>query len=377
MKKLYSKILFAVILITVILASCEKKPEDRIKDNDIDLSDYVSIQVECGTPVTSTLFAGKTTEVGSVRVEKNADGTLKVSYQLLPGYYMLESHLSVTTSLDAVPQSRQHNPQVGLFTYTMHHNPPVNYYVYDNIPGGDSYIMAHAVVGEASGYKADIAALDIQLPSEAKIMVTYPSLTGTGYFSTTVSEGGILDGIYDGWCVDVNNAIYPGVEYTVKVYSSYNQDIGDPSLDLVDYPENLDMVNWIINQHFVGQTSPGGYGIYTFGDVQRAIWELVDATPATSGLGVWSQDRVDEIKEAAASPDTGEEFVPECGQQVAVMLVPDYEAGQLPVQVTVAQITILNFDLVCLPILTNPESAWAAGLDFGGSSWAKYFYFCY
>ncbi|HPF01568.1 MAG TPA: hypothetical protein PLE95_00045 [Bacteroidales bacterium] len=365
------------LLVALVIASCEKKPDDRIKDNDVDLSQYVTVQNECGTPVTSTLFAAKTTEAGSVTVEKNPDGTIRVTYQLLPGFYMIESHLSVTTSLEAVPQSNQHNPQVGLFAYKMHHNPAVDHYVYDTIPGGDCYIMAHAVVAEADGYKTDMAALDIELPSVAKIMVTYPSLSGESYFSTTVTEGGILDGIYDGWCVDVDNAIYTGVEYVVKVYSSYNEDIADPSATLVDFPENLGMVNWIINQDYVGKESPGGYGIYTFGDVQRAIWELVDSFPSTSGLGVWSQDRVDEIREAAAQPGTGEVFIPECGQQVAVMLVPLTEEGQLPAQITVAQITILNFDLVCQPMLSNPESAWAAGKDFGGPNWAKYFYFCY
>jgi hypothetical protein len=312
-----------------------------------------------------------------VTVEKNPDGTIKVTYQLLPGFYLIESHLSLTSSLEDVPQSRQHNPQVGLFDYKMHHNPPVGYYVYDNIPGKDCYVMAHAVVARASGYKTDIGALDISLPTEAKVTVSYPSLTGTGYFSTIVSEGGILDGIYDGWCVDVDNAIYSGVEYNVKVYSSYNESISDPSAGLVDYPENLGMVNWIINQEFIGQTSPGGFGIYTYGDIQRAIWELVDASPSTSGLGLWSQDRVDEIRDAAAHPETGEEFVPDCGQKVAVMLVPWSESGQLPVQITVAQITILNYGLVCQPVITKPESAWAAGKDFGGSNWAKYFYFCY
>ncbi|MBN1108969.1 MAG: hypothetical protein JXA55_09365, partial [Bacteroidales bacterium] len=158
MDKVYKKLNIFFLLVTLVIASCEKKPDDRIKDNDVDLSQYVTVQNECGTPVTSTLFAGKTTEVGTVTVEKNADGTIRVTYQLLPGFYMIESHLSVTSSLEAVPQSSQHNPKVGLFTYKMHHNPVVDHYVYDNIPGGDCYIMAHAVVAEADGYKTDMAA---------------------------------------------------------------------------------------------------------------------------------------------------------------------------------------------------------------------------
>ena len=33
--------------------------------------------------------------------------------------------------------------------------------------------------------------------------------------------------------------------------------------------------NWIINQNFVGKSS-GCDGAYTYGDVQWAIWQLVD-----------------------------------------------------------------------------------------------------
>ena len=38
---------------------------------------------------------------------------------------------------------------------------------------------------------------------------------------------------------------------------------------------NFDLVNWIINQDYVGKPA-GAARHYTYGDVQRAIWELIE-----------------------------------------------------------------------------------------------------
>jgi hypothetical protein len=62
-----------------------------------------------------------------------------------------------------------------------------------------------------------------------------------------------------------------GTDYCAVVFSSFEDLTG---LDDTRW-ENLDMVNWILNQGFVGQSSPGNYGTCTYGDIQRAIWTLV------------------------------------------------------------------------------------------------------
>lgn len=360
-----------VALTAMLIVSCEKAPNSKSNGNNLDLSAFV-YQTICGGDLQADLFAGKTLKVGQIIVKNNNDGTINVTYQLITGYYMTESHLSVTNSLSAVPTNDQKNPQVGLFSYSMKHEPAVNTYTYYAIPVG-SIILAHAVAGAAVDYIANLPALDAALPSTASIKVKYPVAGGASYFTTTVTNGGVLDGTYEGWCVDVDHYIYENVQYSVEVYSSYNPVVG--TLGLVEFPENIDKVNWIINQDFVGKTSPGGFGTYTFGDVQRAIWELIEDTQSTNGLGVWSQYRVNEIKEAAEF--AGEGFVPHCGQVVALMLRPFNSSGPMGIQITVAQVTLINFNLVCTPVIEKTETAWAAGLDFGGNNWAKYIYYCY
>jgi len=111
---------------------------------------------------------------------------------------------------------------------------------------------------------------------------------------------------------------------------------------MVENPDHLDLVNWIINQDYVGEAAPDGLGTYTYGDVQRAIWTLVEDGNSTSGLGAYSQARVDVI--VAQATANGEGFVPGCGQFVAVILQP-VEPGDA--QVTIAQVTIAGVGVPC------------------------------
>ena len=124
--------------------------------------------------------------------------------------------------------------------------------------------------------------------------------------------------------------------------------------DIVEYPENLDLVNWLINQDFLGQLSSCG-GNYTYGDIQKAIWELIEDYPMGGDLGPWFQCRVDEIVEAAYA--NGEDFIPGCGDRIVIILDP----GD-------AQIIIIEIELPC----KEDETAWGNGLSFPGSSWAMY-----
>jgi hypothetical protein len=158
----------------------------------------------------------------------------------------------------------------------------------------------------------------MELPDTVSMQIPVPPTNGgQAYFQQVIiTNGSDLNGTYLGWCIDTDNGISIGGLYdNVAVYCSYD-DLPD---GLVDYPENLSIVNWIINQDFVGEESTCN-GTYTYGDVQKAIWELVEDNPMGSGLGSWDQCRVDEILEVAY--EDGEGFVPECGDQVAIILKP-------------------------------------------------------
>jgi hypothetical protein len=137
------------------------------------------------------------------------------------------------------------------------------------------------------------------------------------YFDLTVNDTE-LAGVYGAWCVDVDLSLSGSECFDANVYSSYAElPVGE-----FENPDNFDLVNWILNQNFIGEASPSG-GTYTFGDVQWAIWELIDDNNCAlcAYLGDdWSTTKGQEIVNAAIA--SGEGFEPEAGGVIAIVLIP-------------------------------------------------------
>ncbi len=324
--------------------------------------DECEIQCDTAGPCDVDLYAGQFMLVGNVTV--TSDGTdLHVVYDLSDlDWSITEVHFYAG---DEPPTKAA----PGQFPYTFEY---LNTQSFEfDIPlaevdlDGDGclFFAAHAVVYEVIGFDPpDFDGFAGALPGQVTMQVSYPSTGDPSYFETTVSGGTVLDGTYEGWCIDTDHTIGQNTPYTADVYSSY-EDLPD---GLVEFPENLDLVNWIVNQGFVGQPSACG-GEYTYGDVQRTIWTLIDDQNSTSGLGPWSQCRVDEILAAASAGGDG--FVPGCFDVIAVILVP--VNGQ---QITIAQITLAGVDLPCDPILGDGnETAWGGGQCPFKQGWGSYF----
>ena len=81
-------------------------------------------------------------------------------------------------------------------------------------------------------------------------------------------------------------------------------------LGLIDKPENLDLVNWLLNN------IPAGYSMM---DVQQAILLLVDDNPPTPSANATAL--------ANAAIVNGEGFVPGCGQYYLVVVAPTLPSG--------------------------------------------------
>ncbi len=313
-----------------------------------------------GDAICTDLIAGQHIDVGEVEIWNDAD-YLYVKYIVDDENWCLtETHLHVATDPDLIPQ-KNGNPIPGKFDYKGEHD--CVYELIYEIPldwdcNEEIYIASHAVVKKETDL-ADLPGLEAALPDQVTMIVVHPG-TGFGapsYFDASISGGTILDGTYDNYCIDTDNTISPGTSYLANVYSSY----GLLPEGTVEYPENLDLVNWIINQDYVGMPSGCG-GNYTYGDVQRAIWALVEDAQSTSGLGSWSQCRVDEI--LAAAYTSGDGFIPGCGDRVAVILAPVDGS-----QVTIAQVTFIQVGVPCLYI---EETAWRGCEEFPGKNWALY-----
>ncbi|OKH17512.1 SdrD B-like domain-containing protein [[Limnothrix rosea] IAM M-220] len=144
---------------------------------------------------------------------------------------------------------------------------------------------------------------------------------------------------FDAYCIDADRGIdsRPNVTvpYTAEVYSSYDPLISSLTTTptsgeaVIENPDNLDLINWIINQNFEGETSGIG-SAFSSDDVQVAVWTLLDGTLPTFATPDFNQARVDEIVSLAQA--NGEGFVPSFDYtnifgdsvigRVAVILVP-------------------------------------------------------
>lgn len=164
------------------------------------------------------------------------------------------------------------------------------------------------------------------------------------YFLIKVEDSGTLKGNWPGWCTDWGTLIEEGVNYKAQYYSTYSEDLPP---GLVDHPENLDEVNWIINQNFVGQTSDTGLGVYTKGDVQLAIWTLLDDYFETSTVGEYSQARVDEI--VALAREFGADFYPDCKQDIGIIIDPKDPDTGTGVQTTIVEVPRRFFPKCVVP----------------------------
>ncbi|MCB1047340.1 MAG: hypothetical protein KDC10_09070 [Calditrichaeota bacterium] len=215
------------------------------------------------------------------------------------------------------------------------------------------YVVAHAVVsGDYSDGDCGVrgCAVDCvegpdflglnQLLEDAEgldgtvtVSVSNPSLFGySAYFPTlTISnaEGTSLEGSWLGWCMDSDLPITASVDYEANLYSSYET----LPTGLLENPETLDRVNWILNQNFQGQIAPCSGAAISALDVQRALWTLVDNNVPTT-FGTWNPCHVSYILDLASTIDF---YEPACDGIMTVILVP----VSSPAQILLAQIPVI------------------------------------
>ena len=313
------------------------------------------------------LYAGQHQLVGTVSVSDDG-ANLYVNYQLTDSTWLLQTtHLYVgaTAPKKNAPGSFQFHHE-GVFSETDAYEIPLSEL---GGAGTELFVAAHAEVRRIVGYEdLDYDAFDSSLPTSAPVSFLPVQGTSDAYWNITVSGGSSIDGSYEGWCIDAGRILPPGNVYTANVLSSLDPNLAD--YGVLEKPENIDLINYILNQDLVGQPSPSG-GVYTYGDVQVAIWTLIDDEISTAGLGPWTQQHVDEIVDDAELNGSG--YLPGCNDRVAVILVPVDPAGNI-----IGQVTIIVLTFPCEPTLGGEETAWAKG-DYTFSrgrsrrSWGSYF----
>jgi len=365
MKRTINFLLIPVFL-SLLLLSCEKKDMNNGQDFKMNAVTTAFIDLnaleECELPV--DLMAGQHINVGKVDVV--SDGTcIKVRFELSGSNYLTEVHVDVQSDPNCFPMTNAGNPKIGNFAYKASFDPSENKTVYETecIPvSGPVYIAAHAVVCGVMGYKEmDIEKVCENLPDEAKLKLKQG---GIGYTTATISGGTSIDGTYPGWCIDPKSSI-GGILYDVDLMCSY----GDVSViqDKVLFPCNFDLINYVINQRYFGKEMVEGMGVITNGDIQKAIWILIDGNyDQTAGISDgYDMDRVKWIVEQAW--ENGRDFIPQCDGVVAVILNATGPEDAVP-----AQMIIIEVPVKCEPVF-GCETAWAKGNPFPGNSWAMFF----
>ena len=131
---------------------------------------------------------------------------------------------------------------------------------------------------------------------------------------TTDADDALASAVWGGFCIeeDAGLVLQPLVQ-TANVYGPCD-DLPD---GVVQFEENLDNINWVLNQDFANQTNSLGEDI-TFKDVQDAIWGLSDGRAAEN----LSQQ---EIIDAALT--AGEGFVAGEGDLIGIVLDPTGVVG--------------------------------------------------
>ncbi len=139
---------------------------------------------------------------------------------------------------------------------------------------------------------ASLALMPVASAADTTVRVTnYPGTTS--YFDVSLGGGANRRS----FCVAHDILIYLNTTYDANVYSIETLPPG-----WVAHPENLDLVNWVLNNR-------AGYSPT---DVQNAIWILTDGiTNATPGG-----------RALAADAQARDGFIPGCGEYYLTLLTP-------------------------------------------------------
>ena len=337
-----------LLIFGLFLAACEKDDFRKGPPGQLKITGKVVWPEPSGDePNTVPLYAGQTNLVGEVTVDTDDYDNFIVTYKTDPGWFITETHLHIWKDGDDFPfAGKSKNPAIGLFAYgNDHHYKEGNTYKIprDEIGIVDHYyIAAHAVVEGLN----DLENLEYLLPETCSVKVTKGG--PNHYFPIVeITDDGVFDGTYNGWCAQSEFQISEGVVYGAV-------------LEIPTHP-NINKVNWILNQGFVGQEVNGA--VITYLHVQWAMWDLI-STLTRSLYNEADLAIVDYIIELAEDYEEAYgPFEPGCGDVFALILRIDGK-----------QDVIIEFPFNC-----GDETAWGDGRDgirfTNPGNWATYFIF--
>ncbi len=289
-------------------------------------------------------------------------------------YVVTLVHLDFAKTFAGLPQTKQGNPIPGQFETHKEADPYATKLVIKDVIGEfDRFGAIHMEVVKYGG----IEGFEFYLPNQVQMKIARPGITSSTFM--TILNGGFMSdfdmgygpGVYESWCVDLETGIASDRIYDSNLYSSY-EDIPD---GIVDKPENLDLINYLINNFKVGQIvqpldnncdeirSPEPLTRY---DIQQAIWYYIDDKIAPWS---WNEGRRSAI---ICDVDTyGNGFVPVCDQKIVFLVVPAEFEHDFQIIIGYP-----NLGEIEVPCETEEGTAWGDGYfgaTFPGKQWGTWF----
>ena len=230
------------------------------------------------------LIAGQHTDVGEVQLDWQSEH-LQVTYIVTePGWYMTEIHFGWFSAPqeNVVPGQLPYKLD-GLMSEIVSFKIPLSS-LCGKCDGPEKctcpcYFAAHAVVErEVPCEKIDIRKTvysDTAFPDFAQFR---GFLGGSrALYRLEIRADHPLNGNgFNGWCLDRQAEIRSGYLYNAAVITDWADLEG-----IVEYPERMDLAEWIVLKNYVGRESRCGE-IVNRHHVQNAIWHLIDGSPPNS-----------------------------------------------------------------------------------------------
>ncbi len=157
----------------------------------------------------------------------------------------------------------------------------------------------------------------LNLPSTCTYTIGGTVAPGTlgGYVDATIGGVGngydFANGDYASWCGDLMTTINTGVTYNMDVYSSLYP---NQMPAFAAYADKWARINWIFN-HL--DNYPG----YTWGELQGAIWKIMNNWNGVATGGVPDADAV--VDQMVADSQNHTDFTPLPGGWAAVVFIPE------------------------------------------------------
>jgi len=347
-----------------------------------------------GTPLELWMGVGNRnagTKVGEIQFNNDC-----VTIDMTKGeglYDLTAIHMEFVNQYADFPTNRPGNPQIGKFSFNFDSVDKLNairkeasVYEICNTGLAQKYLGAihiEAVPGKVSG-PTSVKGFSNYLPDGLVTMSVENYSTppaSPSYFKLNIgSDGGVLTGKYEAWCIDNDHDIDRQKDYSALIFSSYetlpSKFVGPGK---IDFPENFDKVNYLLNSFSAGENIilrnsdcsefDGSKEVITSGDIQRAIWYFLDddiTNPST--LGPWSAERTNAI--ICDVDANGDGFEHTCGDLILFIAIPVDSNGDVTSQPVIAPVKF-----GCEPGVGS-GTAWADGkygIQFLGNSWATFF----